>query len=163
MIEGTDDMPRGQYDRTARKEQSAENSALVSPRASEERRERRRRDAGDIDRTARMKLAIPQHIEEQLHREGKTARWVRDDTGRMHQMKSEDWDIVDGVEPVAASRTDEGHMVLMSKYADWYHDDRKHLKDQNDAMQKSAVSPNAQEDVDPSGFYTPKGTVNKIS
>lgn len=163
MIEGTDTMPKGQYDRTARNALSAEDSAPVSPRASEERRERRRRDAGDIDRTARMKLAIPQDVQEQATREGKTLRWVRDDVGRMQQMKSEDWDIVEGVKPVAASRTDEGQMVLMSKFADWYDADRQHLKDDNDALQKSAISPNAQENVDSKGFYTPKGTVNQIS
>jgi hypothetical protein len=163
MIEGTDTMPKGVYDRTARNEQSAEDSAPVSPRALNERRERRRRDAGDIDRTARMKLAIPQEIQEQATREGKTLRWVRDDVGRMQQMKSEDWDIVDGVEPVAASRTDEGQMVLMSKFADWYNDDRKHLSETNDAMQKQAISSGAKEDVNPEGFYTPSGAVNKIS
>lgn len=155
-------MPKGIYERPARNE-LAEESALVSPRAAQDRRERRRRDAGDIDRTARMKLAVPQHIQEQLAREGKTGRWVRDDTGRMQQMKSEDWDIVEGVEPVAASRTDEGQMILMSKYADWYHEDRKHLKETNDAMQKQAISSGAKEDVNPEGFYTPAGAVNKIS
>ena len=150
--------------RTARIERAdAEQSAPVSQRASEERRERRRRDAGDIDRTARMKLAIPQDIQEQATREGKTLRWVRDDPGRMQQMKQEDWDIVSGIGSVAASRTDEGQLVLMSKYADWYHDDRKHLKEENDALQQTATSPGSQENVDPKGFYTPKGAVNKIS
>lgn len=163
MIEGTEAMPRGVYDRTARNEQSAENSAQVSPRASQERRDRRRRDAGDIDRTARMKLSIPQDIQAQAAREGKTLRWVRDDTGRMQQMQAEDWDIVDGVERVAASRTDEGQMVLMSKYADWYSGDRAHLKEDNDALQRTATSPGSQESVSPEGFYTPKGTINQIS
>lgn len=164
MIEGTDTMPKGQYDRTARNERPvAEQSAPVSPRASQERRERRRRDAGDIDRTARMKLAIPQDIQEQATREGKTLRWVRDDIGRMQQMKAEDWDIVEGVERVAASRTDEGQMVLMSKYADWYSDDRKHLAEDNDALQRTATTPGSQESVSPEGFYTPKGSANKIS
>ncbi len=150
--------------RTARNERvDAEQSAPVSPRAEQERRERRRRDAGDIDRTARMKLAIPQSVQEQAAREGKTLRWVRDDVGRMQQMQSEDWDIVEGVERVAASRTDEGQMVLMSKFADWYADDRKHLTEDNDALQRTATSPGSQESVSTEGFYTPKGTINQIS
>lgn len=155
MIE--QDKPR----RAARIEQADEQQ--VSVRATQERRERRRRDAGDIDRTARMKLAIPQDVQEQATREGKTLRWVRDDVGRMQQMQAEDWDIVTGVDPVAASRTDEGQMVLMSKYADWYDKDREHLTKTNNDLQKSATTPSAQESVSSDGFYTPAGAVNKIS
>ena len=160
-------MARGQYDRTAarlaRDNASDEAQAPITPRAEETRRERRRRDDGDLDRTARMKLAIPQNIQEQAKRDGKTLRWVRDDIGRMQQMQAEDWDIVPGVPTVAASRTDEGQMVLMSKYADWYHKDREHLDKTNSDLQKSAVAPNAQEGVNSEGFYTPAGAVNRIS
>jgi hypothetical protein len=159
-------MARGQYDRTAARlaRDTAEDSAQAppSPRATGERRARRNRDDGDLDRTARMRLAIPQSIQETAKREGKTLRWVRNDTGRMHQMHSEDWDIVTGIDPVSASRTDEGQMVLMSKFADWYDKDREHLKATNDSLQKSATSPESQENVSLDGLYAPKGTVNKI-
>lgn len=151
-------------DRAARPERdTAEKSATVSSRAEETRRERRRRDDGDLDRTARMKLAIPQNIQEQAKRDGKTLRWVRDDVGRLQQMQSEDWDIVQDVPTVAASRTDEGQMVLMSKYADWYDADRAHLTTTNNDLQKSATSPSSQKDVSSDGFYTPQGAVNRIS
>jgi len=155
-------MPKGVYQRA---EAPTQDSAadVASPRAEETRRERRRRDDGDLDRTARMKLAIPQSIQEQAKRDGKTLRWVRNDVGRMQQLQAEDWDIVKEVQPVAASRTDEGQMVLMSKYADWYAADREHLTKTNNDLQKSAVTPNAQESVSSDGFYTPAGAVNRIS
>ena len=157
-------MPRGQYDRTALRGQTAEESAPVSARAEETRRERRRRDDGDIDRMARMKLAIPISVQERLKREGKEARWVRDDAGRMQQMIAEDWDPVEGVPTVAASRTDEGQMVLMSKYSDWYNEDRRALTEQNNALVNAAVSGKAHgPDVDAKGFYAPQGSTNRIS
>lgn len=158
-------MPRGVYEREPRRNMTEDSVATEgSLRSQETRRERRRRDDGDLDRTARMKLAIPKEIQAQADREGKVLRWVRDDPGRMQQMISEDWDKVPNIDSVAASRTDDGQMVLMSKYADWYHGDRKPLEERNKALQQSALTPGrGQEGVSAEGFYQPQGTVNRIS
>ncbi len=157
-------MPRGVYERNRVAGSAGGAEAQPSQRASEERRERRRRDDGDLDGMARMKLAIPAHIKEQAEREGKTLRWVRDDVGRMQQMQAEDWDRVEGVDGVSASRSDDSQMILMSKYKDWFDADRAHLKDTNKSLQTAAVSGKAPgSGVDTEGFYTPQGATNRIS
>lgn len=122
-------MPRGMYDRnriaqseppvTAPVEQPA-----LSNRAEETRRERRRRADGDLDRMGRMALSIPTEVRERAAREGKTLRWIRDVPGRIQEMTRDDWDIVPGVEPVAASRNEEGNLILVEKYGDWFEADR---------------------------------------
>lgn len=96
----------------------------LSQRATEMRRERRRRDDGDLDRMGRMALSIPQEVKERAAREGKTLRWIRDTPGRVQEMNRDDWDIVQGVEPVAASRHEEGNLILVEKYQDWFDEDR---------------------------------------
>jgi hypothetical protein len=158
-------MPRGQYDRTAKgQEETSQEPLALPPRAVETRRERRRRDDGDTDVMARMKLAIPREIREQLEREGKTARWVRNDPGRMQQLHNEDWDIVEGFASVSASRSDESQMILMSKSKDWYDADRAHLQVQNDGMKDAALAGRSTEaTVDSTGFYSPKTIVNQIA
>jgi hypothetical protein len=139
--------------------------APVSARATEMRRERRRRQDGDLDASARLKLAIPPEVKEKLAREGLTPRWVRDDPGRIQQLQAEDWDPVPGVQSVAASRTDPGQMVLMAKREDWYHEDRKPLSETNKANEKAAMRGDAPpgEGVSTDGFYAPQGTANRIS
>lgn len=95
-----------------------------SPRAEQTRRERRRREDGDLDRMGRMALAIPPEVQERLDREGKTARWVRDDSKRQRWMHRNDWDVTPDVEAVSEARDSEAKLVLMEKYRDWYNDDQ---------------------------------------
>jgi hypothetical protein len=124
-------MPRGQYQRnkvTQVAEQPAEATPALgqlSARAEETRRERRRRDDGDLDRMGRMALSIPPEVKERLDREGKTHRWVRDAAGRQQAMRADDWDITPNVDPVPEARDSEGKLVLMEKFRDWYDDDQR--------------------------------------
>jgi hypothetical protein len=170
-MEGTD-MPRGQYVRQPRdgatEPQSADQvmEAALSPRAAETRRERRRRDDGDIDHMSSMKLAVPLAVQEKLRAEGKVWRWVLDSSGRQTAMQANDWDIVEGVLPVAAGQADEQKLVLMAKYQDW------HQKDEIDPEQAQiADMENRIVRADPEtisrpgegGLVVPKGQVNQIS
>jgi hypothetical protein len=143
-------MPRGQYDRRAiqaqgeRPEVEKPVEQALSNRATELRRERRRRDDGDLDRMGRMALSIPPEVRERLGREGKTARWVRDASGRQAEMHRDDWDVTPNVDPVAEGRDSEGKLVLMEKYKDWYEADQQKkrgvLDQRDDHMLKGIVS-----------------------
>lgn len=126
-------MPRGIHESNrlqadAPGEQPTEAPA-ISARATETRRERRRRDDGDLDRGARMKLAIPKNIREQAEREGKTLRWVNDEGNRMHDMTvDDDWDVVQGVKEVPVKTDEAGKPVyarLCAKPLDWWQDDQR--------------------------------------
>lgn len=162
-------MPKGIYDRNSiglsdtAPAQTAE-APQASPRAQETRRDRRRRDDGDLDRMARMKLAIPRDIREQAEREGKTLRWMLDTPGRIQQAIADDWDKVEGVPPVAASRDDETQLVLCSKYRDWYEDDQRKksnlLDEREKAILRGASTENRQSG---DGLVVPEGQVNRIS
>jgi hypothetical protein len=162
-------MPRGQYDRRAVQAQGERPEAdkpveqALSNRATELRRERRRRDDGDLDRMGRMALSIPSEVRERLALEGKTARWVRDAAGRQAEMYRQDWDVTPGVEPVAESRDGTGKLVLMEKWQDLHDIDQQQkrgiLDQRDDHMLKGvASSPNGN---DRSVSYVPDG--NNIS
>lgn len=161
-------MPRG-VPRNRAQEAVEGPEAPVSARATELRRERRRREPGDIDVMVRQKLAVPQHIQEKLDREGMTARWALDSgqgesSGRLQQLIADDWDIVPGVDKVSASRTDASQHVLVAKRKDWYEHDRKHLSDLNRSNEKRAVAGDIGDaEVSTAGFYEPAGTKNRIS
>ena len=135
----------------------------VSQRATELRRERRRREPGDIDVMARQKLAIPPEIQAKLKAEGLTPRWALDQGGRVQQLQAEEWDIVPGVGPVSASRTSGEQHVLMAKREDWYEEDREHLRVLNRKTERQAEAGQIGDgEVDAKGFYAPK-TKNRIS
>jgi hypothetical protein len=122
-------MPRGQYVRRNSIPQAVEPESTPapvqpSPRALDERRERRLRNPGDLDRMAEMKLAIPPEVQERLTREGKTARWVLDKPNRLDRLHRQDWDVTPGVAPIPDAN--DGHnLVLHEKYQDWFDEDQR--------------------------------------
>lgn len=164
-------MPRGipsEATLTARAAAASEPLAESQPiqtsaRAEETRRERRRRDDGDLDRMGRLALTIPPEVQERLDREGKTARWVRDDANRQHSMHRNDWDPTPGVEPVPSERDGEAKLVLMEKYRDWYDDDQRKksnlLTEREDALTRNEGENRKAGD----GLVVPKGQTNRIS
>jgi hypothetical protein len=141
-------MPRGQYVRQTRDEgangltepHSAEQvePVALSQRATETRRERRRRNDGDIDRMASLALAIPPEVKARWDREGKVGRWFLDRPGRVAEARDDDWDNVPDMPHVAAGQEDENKLVLMEKYKDWHDDDEAghqlDLKAREDAL-----------------------------
>lgn len=140
---------------------------LASPRALEMRRERRRREPGTVDTTARLKLVVPPAIQKQLDEQGMTARWALDSGGRVQQLQAEEWDIVPGVDPVSASRSDDSQLRLMAKRKDWYVEDRAPLAELNKANERRAARGDAPSDEDGAvsteQTYTPRHTQNRIT
>lgn len=96
-------------------------------RQTEVAQARRRRDDTTIDGGQRLKLAIPPEVKAQLEREGRTPRWINDEGNRLVQMtKYDDYDPVDGVEPVYVGTTKEGKPMkahLHSKPTDFIKED----------------------------------------
>lgn len=155
-------MPRGIYERGSRPDQPEANPALTQPSAyaEETRRERRRRDDGDLDRMGRMALSIPPEVKERLDREGKTARWVRDASGRQQAMQRDDWDVTPNVEAVPEARDSEGKLILMEKYRDWYDDDQRaktNLLDQREEAIKRGANTGPDDRRQPGVSYVPDG------
>lgn len=82
-------------------------------RITEERQERRRRADTTIDGARRLKLAIPADVEARLKSEGRTPRWVNDEGNRIVSLtKYDDYDRVDGVDPVPVGTTKEGKPIF---------------------------------------------------
>lgn len=136
-------------------------------RATGERQERRRRNNATIDGSQRLKLAIPPEIAERLKAEGRVARWVNDTGNRIHQMtKLDDYDRVDGVEPVVAGTTAEGHPIkayLHSKPAAFKAEDegeRESRRRETEAAMVRGETPNDPASGDPA-FYA--DDANKLS
>jgi hypothetical protein len=158
-------MPRGIPNRLNAEAQTDQPLvAPVSARAEETRRERRRRDDGDLDRSARLKLAIPKEIQERAEREGKTLRWIKDDPGRLLQAQADDWDRVDGIEPVSASRAEESKLVLHAKYKDWYDSDqtdKARLLDEREKAVAKGAKAHSEDSLPDDVRYAAKG--NRIS
>lgn len=96
-------------------------------RAAEVATERRRRDGANLG--PRLKLAVPEEIGERLAAEGRTPRWVNDTGSRVDDLTTrDDYDIVEGVDPVKVDVDDEGKPVfarLLAKRDDFIAEDRE--------------------------------------
>ncbi|MBI0474227.1 hypothetical protein D9601_02455 [Sphingomonas sp. MA1305] len=113
---------------------------------------------------ASMKLAIPREIQEQARRDGKVVRWILDT--RMTEAHSNDWDKVEGVEPVQAnpmSGTDE-RLVLCSKYADWHEADQRSDEQVVDEREKQLMRGQVSDGSrSSSGVHVPQGQTNRVT
>jgi hypothetical protein len=107
-----------------------------SQRAQEARRERRRRDDGDLDGMSRLKLAIPPSVKTRLDAEGKVARWILDDKNRLADTHENDWDVTPGVEAVPAGEGDL-KLVLHEKFRDWWDEDQRKKAVKLDKMDRA--------------------------
>lgn len=103
-----------------------------------ERRERRRKD-GEAE-NAGLRLAIPDWVYDKYPKNAFRLAWIRGDTARMQFKHGQDWDPVDGVEPVPGAADRHGNPVnhvLCVKRVEWVMEDRakaedrrKHIEDQ---------------------------------
>lgn len=97
-------------------------------RQTQERQERRRRRPDTIDGSQALKLAIPPDVKARLEREGRTPRWINDEGNRLVQLtKYDDYDPVEGVEPVYVGTTKDGKPIkahLHSKPNDFIREDQ---------------------------------------
>jgi hypothetical protein len=98
-------------------------------RASQVAAERRRRDGSSLGH--RLKLEVPEEVREQLAAEGRTPRWVNDVHNRIADLTTrDDYDRVDGVEPVKVDTDASGQPVyayLLAKRNDFIAEDRKSI------------------------------------
>lgn len=98
-------------------------------RKTEEAAQRRRRSDTTIDGSQRLKLAIPEEVAARLKAEGRSPRWINDEGNRIHNLtKLDDYDRVDGVEPVTVGSTKEGKPIkayLHSKPTEFIREDRE--------------------------------------
>lgn len=158
-------MPRGiPRNRTSSPAEGAPTDASAqpaqSPRAAETRRDRRRRADGDLDRMGRMALSIPPEVQDRLTREGKTARWVRDNPNRQAAMQANDWDVTPGVDPVSEDREGSGKLVLMEKFQDWWEDDQRakaKVLDEREAALERGAKISADDRRQSETSYVPEG------
>ena len=100
-------------------------------RQNEEAAKRRRRDDTTIDGSWRLKLAVPPEVEARLKAEGRQARWINDEGNRIHNLtRLEDYDRVDGVEPVTVGTNKDGQPIksyLHSKPIAFIREDQEKL------------------------------------
>lgn len=82
----------------------------VADRKQEVAVERRRREAGTLDRLAQMKLSIPDDV--RAANTDYALRWVNDTGNRMHFMtEKDDWSKIDGVPPVPVGTAEDGKPI----------------------------------------------------
>ena len=80
-------------------------------RAQAEAQRRRRR--GDEALSAAKRLPIPPEVEARLARDGLVPRWANDEGNRIHRLtKQDDYDFVEGVEPVPVGTAPNGAPIM---------------------------------------------------
>lgn len=96
-------------------------------RATEVAAQRRRR--GDQELRGDAKLPIPPEVAARLKKDGLVPRWVNDEGNRMHRFTvQDDYDLVDGVEPVPVGQAKDGKPILarlVAKRKDFIEADRE--------------------------------------
>lgn len=96
-------------------------------RAQAEAQRRRRR--GDEALAAAKRLPIPPEVKARLEAEGLVPRWVNDQGNRMHRFAvQDDYDPVEGVEPVPVGTDEAGRPILahlLAKRRDFIEEDRE--------------------------------------
>lgn len=105
----------------------------------EERRERRRKD-GEFE-NAGLRLAIPDWVYEKYPKSEYRVAWVRGDNARMQQKYNEDWDPVEGVDPVPGAYDRHGNPVnhvLCVKRMEWVREDRDRKEERRKAIEDQA-------------------------
>ena len=104
----------------------AEEANERGSRAEAETQRRRRR--GNEALSAAERLPIPPEVKERLEKEGLVPRWVNDRGNRMHRLTvQDDYDKVDGVEPVPVGTDEAGQPILahlLAKRRDFIEEDR---------------------------------------
>lgn len=107
------------------------------PRATDDRRQRRRTEATTEEFD--VKLPIPDWVQEKYPSTEYQLRWFRDEPGRLATMHKQDWDTVEGVEPVPGAQDKYGQPIkhiLQVKYLDWYEQDRAKMEDRRKEVVK---------------------------
>lgn len=139
-------------------------------RIEEERKERRRRTDGTLDRTYSLALAVPVEAEERYGSDH-NFRWINDDRNRIYQKTQlDDWDKVDGVDPITVGTDSEGQPMkayLCKKPKDFCAQDEARkmadLKEQEMGMIQGVREAAAKSDLPDAVAYTPTDGKNSIN
>ena len=140
-------MPRGQYDRTAKKAQpmtqETEAPAFVrEDRVTEVKQERRRRRDGDLDAGMVLRLGLPPGTQEKYPND--EFRWVNDEGNRVHFLTTrDDYDIVPDVEGRPVGTTVDGkpiNAVLLRKPKEFVEADRRQKLERINRQEKAVLS-----------------------
>lgn len=100
------------------------------PGRDDDRRKRRRKEG--VEEGLDLKLPIPDFVLEKFPSTQFRHRWFRDEPGRLAAKFKEDWDPVEGVDPVPGAHDKFGNPinhVLHVKHLDWYEQDRARMED----------------------------------
>lgn len=99
----------------------------MTGRKEEVAQERRRRNAGTLDRMQQMKLTVPQEVRERYPED--EFRWVNDVGNRINDLtQADDWSKVDGLEKIHVGTDKVGqpiHAYLCRKRREYLAEDRK--------------------------------------
>lgn len=140
-------------------------NARVS-RSDEERRERRRRHDGTLDRINNLALAIPPEVVEA--NPGYNFRWINDDRNRIHEKTQlDDWDVVESVDARTVGTDREGRPLkayLCKKPTEFCIEDaaRKEadLKEQEMGLIQGNRDAASKQDLPDTVAYVPDGKNN---
>lgn len=133
------------------------------PRAAAERAERRRRGGGNNDTSA---LAVPESVSSDLAANGLEGRWINDLGNRMYNKTVlDDWDKVEGVEPVPVGVDNRTGKSIMAHYCakpkEFLVDDNRRRMDVIAQRERAVFSGNDHGEMD-EGAYNPLGTTNSV-
>jgi len=109
------------------------------PRKVEVAQERRRRSDSSLTRMAQLKLSVPDKIAKA--NPGQSFRWVNDSGTRMFDLtQQDDWDKVDGVDPIPVGTDNFGKPILAhlcKKPTEFLEKDRQEMVDQTRETEKA--------------------------
>ena len=104
------------------------------------RTQRRRKQGAEEDHG--LKLPIPQETENFYPPKTFMLRWFRNEDSRIKTMHGQDWDLVEGVDPVPGATDRHGNPVehvLMVKRRDWYEEDRAWREDRRKETERRVI------------------------
>lgn len=110
-------------------------------RTQEVAERRRRRDDTNFQKSG--KLSIPEEVAERLKAEGRSPRWVNDENNRLYNLTvRDDYDRVDGVEPVPVGKKEDGSPLLahlLSKPTEFLREDQARAEKRRKAVEQGMV------------------------
>lgn len=110
-------------------------------RSTEVAQRRRRRDDTNFQQSS--KLHIPEEVAARLKAEGKSPRWVNDENNRIHHLTTrDDYDPVEGVEPVPVGTREDGSPLLahlLAKPTEFILEDRAKAEKRRKAVEAGMV------------------------
>lgn len=135
-------------------------NARTEVRSIEELRERRSRNAGDIDRTYSLKMAIPEKIQQEFGNDF-DFRWFNDVGMRIHQATEVDtWQKVPGISSLTVGTDEDRNPIkayLCMKPKEFVREDRERKERGLVDVEKGIVVGSTEESDLASTSYVPKG------